>query len=264
MTDLLAVATVLVAIFTAVLALSTRALARSSAADQRSQWRPIIIPGDQTIDESIEGELCIELRNVGRGPALGLHGELRRGDSPYAASIPDQVSIVAPDERLWTRFRLPDPPAPRGAIIRARLSYYDVAEQWHHTDITMGVRRPEDADQPVRVAEDQRRRIGPIPHGRPRLSPRCATGSRAPTRAVDVRLVTHPRAHQAQLIELTSRTGADGISRKALATQLPNTIPHVRTFALAPRVATTDAADRARVGRGVSAHSDLACCSGLG
>lgn len=152
MTDLLAVATVLVAIFTAVLALSTRALARSSAADQRSQWRPIIIPGDQTIDESIEGELCIELRNVGRGPALGLHGELRRGDSPYAASIPDQVSIVAPDERLWTRFRLPDPPAPRGAIIRARLSYYDVAEQWHHTDITMGVRRPEDADQPVRVA----------------------------------------------------------------------------------------------------------------
>lgn len=149
--DLLAVATLGVAIFTAVLALATRTLARSAAADQRSQWRPVIIPADQTVDERTQGELVIQLRNVGRGPALGLHGELRRGDAPYAASVPGQENIAAPEDRLWIRFGLPDPPAPRASIIRAWLSYYDVAEQWHRTEILISARAANDP-RPLRIA----------------------------------------------------------------------------------------------------------------
>lgn len=149
--DLLAIATLGVAIFTGVLAVATRTLARSAAADQRSQWRPVIIPADQAVDESIEGQLCVQLRNVGRGPALGLQGELRRGDAPYAASIPGQENIAAPDDRLWIRFGLPDPPAPRASVIRAWLSYYDVAEQWHRTEILMSP-RVEDDRRPLRIA----------------------------------------------------------------------------------------------------------------
>jgi hypothetical protein len=149
--DLLAVATLGVAIFTAVLALATRTLARSAATDQQSQWRPVIIPADQTVDERTQGELVIQLRNVGRGPALGLHGELRRGDAPYAASVPGQENIAAPDDRLWIRFGLPDPPAPRASVIRAWLSYYDVAEQWHRTEILISARAENDP-RPLRIA----------------------------------------------------------------------------------------------------------------
>jgi hypothetical protein len=150
--DLLAAATFLVAIFTAVLAYSTFVVARSSTADQQSQWRPVVIPGDQTVDESTEGEAAIELRNVGRGPAMGLHGELRRGDQPYAASIPGQENIAAPGDRLRMRFRLPNPPAPRGSVIRAWISYYDVTEQWHRTEVLMTARRQEEQDHPLRIA----------------------------------------------------------------------------------------------------------------
>ena len=150
--DLLAVATFLVAIFTAVLAAGTLVVARSSTADQQSQWRPVVIPGDQTVDESSEGEAAIELRNVGRGPAMGLHGELRRGNQPYAASIPGQENIAAPGDKLQMRFRLPNPPAPRGSVIRAWISYYDITEQWHRTEILTTVRRQEAQDQPLRIA----------------------------------------------------------------------------------------------------------------
>ncbi len=144
-TVLLVIATIGVAIFTAILALSTRTLARSSTTDQRSQWRPVIIPSKPIVDEASAGELAIELRNVGRGPALGLQGELRRGSEPYAASIPGQQNILAPDDQLGLRFRLPEPPAPGGAILRARLSYYDVAEQWHITEVLMSRRQPVDS-----------------------------------------------------------------------------------------------------------------------
>lgn len=178
------------ATFTAILAFSTRALARSSATDQRSQWRPIVIPAEQTIDESIDGELRIEPRNVGRGPALGLQGELWRGNAPYAASIPGQENIAALNDSIGLRFRVPDPPAPRGSILSARLSNYE-GEQWHHNNITMSIRRPEEDDGPLLV--DKRRRIRAISHGEPGFPSRRATGRRASKATVGARVGTHPR-----------------------------------------------------------------------
>jgi hypothetical protein len=151
-TAFLAVATLAVAVFTAALARSTRNLARSSAGDQRSQWRPIVIPGGQGIDETIEGELGVSLRNVGRGPALGLYGELRCGNVPCGASIPGQFNIIAPEDGLEMRLRL-NAPAPRGSLMRARFTYYDAAEQWHHTDVVLAARPSLDGSGgPRRVA----------------------------------------------------------------------------------------------------------------
>jgi hypothetical protein len=140
-----------VAIFTAVLAFGTLVVARSSTADQQSQWRPVVIPSDQTVDESTNGEATIELRNVGRGPAMGLHGELRQGDQPYANSMRGQESIAAPGDKLRMRFRLPDPPAPRGWVIRAWISYYDLAEQWHRTEILITAQTEDEPDEPRRI-----------------------------------------------------------------------------------------------------------------
>jgi hypothetical protein len=147
-----AIGTISLAGFTAVLAWSTRALARSSASDQRSQWRPLLIPGGQSVDEDTPGELSIYIRNVGRGPALGVNGELRSG-GPRGSTVPGRATIVTPGDQLELRFRLnPPSPTPRGRVLEFRVSYYDIAEQWHLTELTALAQSESDGSKPLRIA----------------------------------------------------------------------------------------------------------------
>src|SRR4051812_23825245 len=74
-----ALGTLGLAIFTAALAWTTRGLARASSADQRAQWRPVLVPAHQRVDEPEPGICEIDLRNAGRGPALGVNGNMRTG-----------------------------------------------------------------------------------------------------------------------------------------------------------------------------------------
>jgi hypothetical protein len=140
-TFLVALGTLVLAGFTGFLAFSTRALARSSEIDQRSQWRPILIPGNPEVEERGDGELRIQVRNVGRGPALGVHGELRSGVAPCGASIPGQPNIAAPSESVAIRFSLNPSPFPAGRVITICISYHDIGEQWHQTEIKAASQR---------------------------------------------------------------------------------------------------------------------------
>jgi len=140
-TFLVALGTFVLAGFTGLMARSTRGLARSSEIDQRSQWRPILIPSDPEVEVGSDGELRIQVRNVGRGPALGLHGELRSGVVPCGSSIPGQPNVAAPSESLAIRFNLNPSSFPAGRVITIRVSYHDIAEQWHQTEIKAGSHR---------------------------------------------------------------------------------------------------------------------------
>lgn len=75
-------------------------LAAAAIADQRAQWRPVLISASQEVDESVPGELLIEVRNVGRGPALGVGGQLRIA-GPSGAAKPRQPNICLPGE-IWS------------------------------------------------------------------------------------------------------------------------------------------------------------------
>ncbi|MFC8263868.1 hypothetical protein ACFUNF_41295 [Streptomyces sp. NPDC057291] len=94
---LVAIGTLVLAAFTWRLAARTRQLAKETAADQRAQWRPVLIPHHNTPEELDSGnpspavkfkrvaeDLSVYVRNAGRGPALHvraqLQGELTRAN----------------------------------------------------------------------------------------------------------------------------------------------------------------------------------------
>jgi hypothetical protein len=77
-----AIGTILLAVFTWRLAARTRQLAAETAADQRAQWRPVLMPHHNTPEELDHGnptpalkfkrvaeDLSVYVRNAGRGPA---------------------------------------------------------------------------------------------------------------------------------------------------------------------------------------------------
>jgi hypothetical protein len=131
-------ATLLLAVFTATLAWYTSRLARSATAAQRAEWRPVLIPASEAVDESVLGELGIEVRNVGRGPALGVNGQLRIA-GPSGAVIPGQPSTCLPGETLQLRFGVTGDH--RGGLVRRfEVTYYDIGERWHTTDLAASIR----------------------------------------------------------------------------------------------------------------------------
>lgn len=153
METLVALGTLVLAAFTGYLAWSTRQLAEAATADQRAQWRPVLIAEDDEVDEHIEGELRVRLHNVGRGPALGVHGQLRSG-GPKGATFPGSPDRVLPGEVLELRFSRKND-ITRGAILSFEIFYYDIGDWLHATELTVLPREQQDGSKPLRVARCQ-------------------------------------------------------------------------------------------------------------
>jgi hypothetical protein len=146
--SVVAYGTAMLALGTVALAFFTYRLAAAATSDQRAQWRPVLIPASETVDESVAGELRIKVRNVGRGPALGVGGQLRIS-GPSGATIPGQPDICLPGEVLELRFGVNNE-YPRGFVRRFEVTCYDIGEWWHTTDLTASIR---EQDGPLTMAQ---------------------------------------------------------------------------------------------------------------
>ncbi|MFF4227989.1 hypothetical protein [Streptomyces sp. NPDC001820] len=150
---LVALGTLILAAFTAVLARftfglasRTRELANVGAADQRAQWRPVLLPaGDRLAYEhfSVDGiwydttgqVLGISITNAGRGPALHVRVQLELAAAGGGIS-PNNWSLgaLAPGEVQLLRFDN-TPLGPQGAQLL--LDYRDLADRPHTTACTI-------------------------------------------------------------------------------------------------------------------------------
>jgi|SRR5579862_418209 len=143
---LAAVGTFFVAAVTAWLAGSTRSLAKAASDDLQAQWRPVLAVGTQapvSYDDR-SGALSVQMRNVGRGPAFGVNAQIRSGKQALGASIPGtDAVVVAPGETFRLSGQITDPSINiRGLALRIDVSYYDLAERWHISHLTMTGRKP--------------------------------------------------------------------------------------------------------------------------
>jgi hypothetical protein len=149
--SVVAYGTAALALGTVALAFFTYRLAAAATSAQRAQWRPVLIAGSAEVDESVAGELCIQVRNVGRGPALGIGGQLRIA-GPSGAVIPGQPNVCLPDEILELRFSVNGEYA-RGSVRHFEVTYYDIGEWLHTTDLTATIRGKPDGSRPLTIAQ---------------------------------------------------------------------------------------------------------------
>ncbi|MFF4499438.1 hypothetical protein [Streptomyces sp. NPDC001401] len=115
---LVALGTLGLAAVTVWLAWSTRQLARETAADQRAQWRPVVLPagdwqrGQAQRDRSTNyfgtgrhAILRVRVWNSGRGPALHVRVQLERAGQPGAdRPVNWSLGALAPGEAASLRF----------------------------------------------------------------------------------------------------------------------------------------------------------------
>lgn len=127
-------ATLGLAVGTVGLAFFTYRLARSANESERANWRPILIPATDNIEAWGENEFRIQLKNVGRGPALGVNGQLRIA-GPSGATKPGAPAICEVGAIIDLFFVVKGEHAP-GAVREMEIAYYDVGESWHVTDLT--------------------------------------------------------------------------------------------------------------------------------
>ena len=146
-----ALGTLGLAFFTAALAWSTRRLAAASSEDQRAQWRPVVIADrSNRVDAEITSDgqrlLVARLRNVGRGPAFAVQAELRAVGQPVGASLPNTMETLAAGDDMELVMKIRDvapgkSSTPHGsfppAMLQIKIAYYDVAERWHQTYLTV-------------------------------------------------------------------------------------------------------------------------------
>ncbi|WP_329317257.1 hypothetical protein OG723_44545 (plasmid) [Streptomyces sp. NBC_01278] len=144
-TLILAVATAIVAGFTARLASRTRDLAKESTADQRAQWRPVLLPASTFMNPDMpplsyfDGPgVLIRIRNAGRGPALHVRAQL---DTPSSwdqeqERSPDQWSLgaLAAGDEQELKFRQVGGFGPAAQL---RLDYRDLAGRRYATVIIL-------------------------------------------------------------------------------------------------------------------------------
>lgn len=149
---LVAVGTLGLAIFTATLAWSTRSLAQESAADRRAQWRPILVPAHHDVHEPEPGMFEIDIRNAGRGPALGVNGQMRAGKTG-GASVPGSENMIMPGDVLRLPFKLIHGETDfwRGYVVTFDVSCVDISEQFHKTTIRASIRKQSDGSKPLRL-----------------------------------------------------------------------------------------------------------------
>lgn len=155
------------AAFTAYLAWATRSLAVAATDDQRSRWRPVLIAADEDVNESVDGELRIRVRNVGQGPALGVNGQLRI-KGPTGATIPGDPNVILVGEVLELRFSLSERNFWRGYVVCFEVTCYDIKEWWHVADFTATISEQPDGSKPLKIkrtfVSETGRRVGPV-HG---------------------------------------------------------------------------------------------------
>lgn len=153
-----AISTIALATVTAWLAASTRRLAREAGAETRANWQPVLMP---YVEEDVHGvataglalderTLSLRVRNIGRGPALGVSiflsnegtGEEERTYRGTASS-----TAAAPTDTLTFRWRDFEPPLPSelagvGAwsVLGGRITYGDVSNTRYETYLQVGFR----------------------------------------------------------------------------------------------------------------------------
>lgn len=157
-----AVGTIGLAVFTAALAHSTRRLAEATTADGQAQWRPVVIVTPDTSVGFVDtvGELRFGIRNVGRGPAFGVHAQVRFGSNAAGASVPQRGALIlTPNEEtllhcVVSEDRRAD--VGKGYVIDADVSYYDLGERFHTTRfrIVPTTQRRPDGRLTLRVASN--------------------------------------------------------------------------------------------------------------
>ncbi|MGW2612898.1 hypothetical protein ACWC4A_52930 [Streptomyces mirabilis] len=143
-TGILAVATGGLALFTATLASRTSRLADEGAADQRAQWRPVVLP---VYDEIKNGDialgrdskrmiLVVGLHNAGRGPALHVRIELEVAGNPQRLTPRESrgpLGALAPDEQVQLEFKVAD----FTSDLQLLCDYRDVADRPYASSVTI-------------------------------------------------------------------------------------------------------------------------------
>jgi hypothetical protein len=127
-------ATLALAIGTVGLAFFTYRLAAASNETRRTDWRPVLIPAKDSVEFWGGHEIRFHLKNVGRGPALGINGQLRIA-GPNGATQPGAPSICEVGDTIEIVFQVNGSHRP-GLIRKMEITYYDVGEWWHVTDLT--------------------------------------------------------------------------------------------------------------------------------
>ncbi|MFG2811470.1 COG1361 family protein [Streptomyces massasporeus] len=150
---LVAIGTLVLAAFTWRLAARTRQLAKETAADQRAQWRPVLIPHHNTPEELDSGNplpavkfkrvaehLSVYVRNAGRGPALHVRAQLQ-GELTLANPWDWSIGALAPGD-VQELYFLPVPGAQ--SALQVLLDYRDLAGRSYSTSITIRAPRGQD------------------------------------------------------------------------------------------------------------------------
>jgi hypothetical protein len=160
-----AAGTIGLAWYTARLAKATRNLAQTSVDDERAQWRPAIIGGADTEVDFLADEerLVMAVRNVGRGPALGVSAELRNV-APNPINALHIIHALLPNESA--DFEFPVDKSPSLAIVD--FWYTDLAETIHRSRMWITPKDEELDGQVVRLLRirrvatvDTKRPLGP-------------------------------------------------------------------------------------------------------
>lgn len=129
----IALGTAVLALGTVALAFFTYRLAAATRKEERAEWRPVIIPFSDHVERLGDDRFKLSLQNVGRGPALGVGGELRIG-GPSGAVIPGQPSICVEGGGIDLIFSFKGKYRP-GTVHHFEVTYYDIGEWWYVTDL---------------------------------------------------------------------------------------------------------------------------------
>ena len=160
----IALGTIVLAIGTVALASFTYRLASATRKEERAQWRPVLIPFTDLIERAGDEEFRLRLQNVGRGPALGVNGQLRI-DGPSGAVIPGQPSICVEGGGIDLFFSYRGDYRP-GTVHHFEVTYYDIGEWWHVTDLRALGREEENGKKPLRInmafVSQQDRQLGAV------------------------------------------------------------------------------------------------------
>jgi hypothetical protein len=143
----IAFGTIVLAIGTVALAFFTYRLASATRKEERAQWRPVLIPFTDLVERFGDEQFRLRLQNAGRGPALGVGGQLRI-DGPSGAVIPGQPSICVEGGGIDLLFSYRGDYRP-GMVHHFEVTYYDIGEWWHVTDLRALGREQENGKKPL-------------------------------------------------------------------------------------------------------------------
>jgi hypothetical protein len=173
-----AVGTLTLALVTVALALATVKLAFESRDEARANWRPVLVPAEteNAVALSHEGAsatileahnaLSLNVRNVGRGPALSVNASLVWGRPPADKYAPlgspgsggkaePEDAVIAPDQDLeltWSAWGLRElRDRKMGAI--GTIRYKDVTETVYTTEIYIYFWLDQDGQTPLASIE---------------------------------------------------------------------------------------------------------------